>query len=252
VTPRACAWLLALAFVPGAQAQSRMESTSAEDIGWAIERGQCGRAVAHLNEGIVNEWVTHYLIGGTMFDEGLCVKPSWERAEQLYLLAYKAGRHDGVLRLIAGLAREGRDLGSALWWTQQQKLSMPADCQLPAEVHGDPERYVAALNAWPAGRLAACAYAVGVMANVLGDMHYSRGMRLSEVTGPVDVVFVPAQSKFEFDLQKVNADRSLRRGKERLMRRLVEAEQFALKRYIKPVDIDPTWQVTGRFVFAIR
>lgn len=222
------------------------------DIGWAIKQGKSAQAVASLNRGMANHWASHSLIGGAMFEDGACLEPNWERAERLYLRAYQAGQRAGVLRLIAGLAREGRDVGSAPWWTQQQKLSMRADCRTPAEVHGDPDRYVTALNAWQAQRLAACAYTVGVMARLLSDMHCTRDTRLLEVAGPVDVVFVPAQSKFEFDLQTVTAEGNLSIGKERLMRDLVEAEQLALKRYTKPADIDPAWRVTARFVFSIE
>jgi hypothetical protein len=114
-------------------------------------------AIGALNNGLAAAYPGVLLMAGTMFDEGLCLKPNWERAERLYLRAQKAGHRGGRLRLIAGLAAPGSDPAAALWWAQQENGPLPSPCPVPEMAAFDAERFVAELKLSSPQRVAACA-----------------------------------------------------------------------------------------------
>lgn len=243
--------------------ETRGEWLAVQSVAKAIAANDCAHAVDVMNGGLAARYPEMFIVAGTMFEEGICVKASWERAQPLYLEGAKAGHPGGFHRLVAGLAR--RDPGTALWWAQEARTPLPASCVTPDDVHADAERYVAALKAWPPGRFAACVYTAGVIAAVAGDVRYPSVAEASSLRGKVRMVFVPAESRFEWTTEDVEAldmpglhaaealvDRNTREMKDSFRRSLDETGARALKRYVRPDGIDPAWRVKVDFVFDLR
>lgn len=246
--------------------ETRSERDARDGVLGAIQAKDCARAVARLNEGLAARFPGFYLLAGTMYEEGICLKPNWERAEQLYRRGVQAGHKGGMYKLVSGLAHGPRDLGAALWWAQHADgATLPRDCLVPGWVHRDAESYAATLRSWPAGRLAACAYTAGVVATVAGDVEYPRSAIGFAMQGRVRMEFVPAHARFAWETSELQllplmgvvsgdalADRSSRAQKDTLRRELEEAGQRALKRYAMPPGIDPGWRVLSEYIFELR
>jgi hypothetical protein len=260
-----CAALLAL----NAGAASRPPETQAErdtvqGVRVAIQHKDCKLAVSRLNDGLANAYPDVFLMAGRMFEDGICVKPSWERAERLYQRADEVGHHGGLLRLVAGLAHQNRDPAAALWWAHKAGgLNLPQACRVP-HLALEPEVFVSTLKLWPAQRLQGCVYTAGVVALVAGDLDYPQTAFQFSVAGKVAMVFKPAEGKLGWrtvDIEMLPMyglvsgdqllDRDSRAVKASLERHLRELGERALRRYEKPAGIDPEWDVSMDFVFSI-
>lgn len=254
----------------GALAVERPEESTAEadtiaSVMHGFRHSDCKLAVSHLNRGLKARYPGIYVLAGSMYEEGLCLKANWEQAERMYLRAQEVGHGAGLLRLVAGLARGHRDIGAALWWAQQAKISLPADCRLGPAARADPEAFVRALQAWPAGRPQACAYVAGVMAFLVGDAEYPRSSLAMGFSGRVELQYTPADERMDWKTLEITehalygvssgdtvADRDSRKFRLQFEAALRDLGAQALKRFQRPPAVDPAWALRMVFVFDLR
>jgi hypothetical protein len=230
----------------------------------AISRRDCALAVRQLNAGLAKAHAELMLLAGAMYEEGVCLKPSWERALSFYEKAAAAGRPEAVARIAAGYAAPvgGRDAAASLWWALKAKTAMPAACAQVGNLADDPERFVAALKGWPTGQLGACVYAAAVMATIQGDVAAPDTAAAYGQQGKVRFSFVPEQGRIDIAEELsatppptgVVADATRRESDQRAARgalstRLRQVADRALKRYDRPAGIDPSWQSAITFAF---
>jgi hypothetical protein len=132
----------------------------------AIEARDCVAAVRELNLALAGSSAEAFLLGGAMFEQGLCLKQNGERAARLYLRAADAGASGARSHLAALYASPaaGPDKGAAIWWGLQAGLPLPKPCGVDSEVRANAERFAKVLNDWPAGMLDACVHVTGVLA----------------------------------------------------------------------------------------
>lgn len=268
---RALAALL-LALLAGASAavprpeESRAEADTISSVMLGFHHRDCAFAVKHLNSGLKARYPGIYVLAGSMYEEGLCLKASWEQAERMYLRAHEAGHGAGLLRLVAGLARDNRDIGAALWWVQRASGAvLPDDCRVGDAERADPEAFVRALRGWPAGRAEACAYVAGVMAFLVGDAEYPRSSIALGLTGRVELRYTPAVERMEWKTLEITeqalygvasgdtvADRRSRKFRQQFETAMNELGANALKRFSRPAGVDPAWLLRVEFVFDLR
>ena len=246
--------------------ETRAEQLAAGHVRAALEAKDCPRAVQHLKEGLAAKHPGLYLMAGTMYEDGLCVKADWERAKAFYQLGLDAGHRGGLFKLVAGLAHGPRDPAAALWWGQRAlAATLPGDCIVADWVHRDPESYVATLRAWPAGRLGACVYAAGVLSLVAGDMMYPPDALGLQIAGRVKMSFVPAEGRIDWTTTDLEIkppvgvvsgewlrDRQSRDARESLRRSLEQTGQRALRRFKAPTGIDAAWRPEMEYVFSLQ
>lgn len=247
--------------------ETRAEQLAAGSVRAALEARDCPKAVQHLKDGLSARHPGLYLIAGTMYEEGLCLKPDWERAQRYYQAGLEAGHRGGQFKIIAGLAHGPRDIAAALWWAQRGLPgAMPAPCLVEPAIHEVPERYVAALQSWPVGQVAACVYTAGVLAMITGDVQYPPDSMGLQLTGRVAMKFVPADSRIEWTTLETDRpppvgvvsgdwllDRQSRGARDSFRRHLDETGQRALKRFApRPPGIDPGWQSQVQYVFTLH
>jgi TPR repeat protein len=229
----------------------------------AIVKGDCTAAAAALNAGLAKQHAEIWMLAGVMFEEGLCLKANWPRALGFYERADGAGQSGAALRLAAGYATPaaGRDLAASLWWAARAKVALPAPCAQAVPLAGEPDRFVAALKAWPAGQVEACAYSGAVISAVMGDL-VDDGLAASlGLEGRVRIVFVPAQAQVELSDDLVPAgglvaDAATRDGEARaaraaLQQRLRAAADRALKRHARPAAVPASWRVEAEHVLKL-
>lgn len=256
------ALLLAAAATGAAADAMRPETTRAESewldgVHSALRHRDCPRVVSRLNDGLEKRYPEAYVMAGAMYEQGLCVKAQWDRAATMYQRALAAGHRGGHFRLVAGLAE--RNAPVALWWAQEaDRIRLPEACRVPAERHRDAEAFAAALQAWPAGRIPACAYLAGVIAAVSGEMEYPGDAIGELVSGAIRMQFSPAEGRIDWVPQELSQysvaqqqrDQPMRRQtSERLRAYAEEVGRRALARFPRPDGIDPSWQATMEFRF---
>ncbi|MCP5272439.1 MAG: hypothetical protein H6932_14610 [Burkholderiaceae bacterium] len=258
-----------LALVAGAASavqrpeQTREEREFLDAVHVALRHRDCAAVVQRLNDGLAAKLPDAFLMAGTMYEEGLCLKRSWERAAEHYGRAWSTGHTGGGYRMIAGLA--SREPGAALWWAQRVGQAMPAACRVPAEVHADVQAFVAALNAWPAGRLQACSHVAGVVATVIGEAEYPGEALGQMLEGSVQLRYRPAEARLEWQNLETRAlahggllrgeplqDRESRAARDRMRAALETLGQRALARYPRPEGIDPNWLIEVHYEFQLR
>lgn len=259
-----------LVWASGAQAQVMFLKPNVPEAEWlagvhsALNHRDCKLAVSRLNDGLEARYPDAYLMAGTMFEDGLCVKAQWERAASMYQRAHAAGRPTGMYRMVAGLA--SRDAPVALWWAQ--KLGAPAlpdFCRLAADVHGNAEAYAAALRVWPPGQLAACAYIAGVQAAVFGEIKHPSVALGRYVDGKVTMRFVPAAGSIDWRVDELEdilptpfeapAGRKARQSAEvsqDLHRYLETISRRALERFVKPPAFAMDGDIAAEMTFTSR
>jgi hypothetical protein len=219
-----------------------------------VEAKNCPNAVRALNSGLANGYPEVSLLAGAMYEEGICLKPDWNRAVDFYIKAHEGGQRDAAYRLASGYAAAvgGNDTAAALWWARQRGLV--AACSIP-EAGKDPDRFVEALQAWPKSLREACNYMVGVMATLAGDIQYPELARTYALNGSVHVSFLPSIPRLDVkgsgteaiqvsglvdgDLLRDRTVKSATNLFETAMRKVAER---ALKRYPQPAGIDPGWK----------
>jgi hypothetical protein len=265
--------LLVAALAAGAQAQqrkrtemTRAEGSALDSVLVALEHKDCRLAVDRLNEGLAKAYPGIFMLAGAMYEEGLCLKPDWARAERMYLRAHDAGHNDGLVRLVAGYAQGRRDPGAALWWAHRApRLYVPTDCKVGADDAADPDRFVAAVRGWPRDHLNACLYTIGVTARVIGEVDYPATALGFALSGNVQMVFNPSAGAIEWRTLRVQeqqllgvvagetlfdrGSRSAQRAFETHMRPIGER---ALKAFDRPAAVPEAWQVKIEFAFVLE
>lgn len=265
--------LLVAATAAGVHAQqrqrpemSRAESQALHGVLLALEHKDCRDAIDRLNSGLAKAYPGVFMLAGALYEEGLCLKPDWERAERMYLRAHEAGHNDGLVRLVAGYAQGGRDPGAALWWAQRApRLPVPADCRVGATESADPDRFVAAVRAWPRERLNGCLYVLGVTARVIGDVDYPSSAFGFGLAGSVQMQFNPSAGAIEWRTLHVEErqllgvvtgetlfDRSSRRAQRAFEDQMRAVGERALKAFERPAGVPEAWQVTMEFAFRLE
>jgi hypothetical protein len=252
-------------------AAQRPEVTMAEadtvaGVRTAMEHKNCGLAVSRLNEGLAAKMVDVYMLAGAMYEEGLCLKPNWERAAQMYLRADERGHGGAWMRLVSGYVYQMRDPASAIWWVSRRGgLGLPKPCLLPSGLWDDPEAIVATLRAWPGGLVDQCAYMAGVVAHVRGDVLFPQLAFELGMNGRVAMHFLPASGRIDWqtiELEELQIpglvdgdrlrDRSSRKARQVFEAHLREVGERALKRYARPEGLDSEWHVDHEFRFNIE
>lgn len=263
--------LLALGVAQAGAADSRKEPPSKPEsqaiaaIHDAMRAQDCTLAASRLNEALKRKFASAYLLAGTMYEQGVCLKPDWERASTLYQQAAAAGEPQGRLRLVAGLAAGNRDRAAAMYWAlEDQSLHLPAECEAGRDLRKDPDAYVAQLRTWPAGRLDACVYVAGVVSAIAGEIEYpSMGVAYS-IYGNYRMSFNPSSATIEWTEQELRLgdmlgastgdnvrDRDSGLIRQTLRRELEETSQRTLRRFTKPADVPTGWRFQQDFAFHI-
>lgn len=268
------AGLLALAVLlaaPAVQAAQRPDMSAHErdllgDVHKALQARDCKRAVERLNAGLARQFPDIYIMAGSMYEQGLCLSPNWERAERMYQLARSGGHGAGVLRMIAGYAHGRRDPASALWWAHQPGAELaPTFCRVDDAAAKDPDAFVAALRAWPAGRLAHCTYVVGVLAAISGEVEYPSVAQDYAMSANLTMDFVPsagtvAWSTVDVTLEETAGlvdgdamrDRNARSVQNSFRTYLSGVSDGVLARFARPDGIDPSWRAQQQYQFIFR
>jgi len=248
------------------RAQRGIAPTEAEKAVQAVmdtlARQDCPGAVSALNAGLQKSLPEVFTLAGGMYEQGVCLKPNWDRALSLYQRAEAAGHPGAAARIAAGFAAPvgGQDLGSALWWALRAKTPMPADCAAVAPLAADTSAFVAALNAWPAGQLGHCVYAAAVMAGIQAEAALPALAGLYGMSGGVRLVFWPAEGRVDInqDLQDLppaagrmadaatlaSEQQAARQAFSNLLRQLADR---ALARHTRPMGVPAAWRVEARF-----
>jgi hypothetical protein len=241
----------------------------------AVEARDCAGAVKALNAAMATDSAEAWLLGGSMYEQGLCLKPNVERAARLYTRAVEAGRAEARSRLagLYALPAAGPDKGAALWWALQAELPLPLPCQPPVEARGDADRFAAELGAWTAVRLEACVYVAGVLANL--DAEFVLGAD-KQAPDSVSIDFQPAAGRVDVALgyigQEGQQSRSvymttgngtsithardpspeqmrelqLQAGRRALAEQVDKVATDALRCYPRPAGIDAGWRIRLR------
>jgi hypothetical protein len=229
----------------------------------AMAKRDCTAAATALNAGLAKQHPEVWLLAGAMFEDGLCLKANWDRAVDFYQRADKAGQPNAALRLASGYATSagGRDLAAALWWAARGKVAQPAACASVATQAAEPDRFVAALKAWPAGQLDACAYAAAVMATVQGELVGDDLASSLGLEGRIRIAFVPAEGRIDIDddlaaAGGVTADAAVREAQARTMRTALQQQlravaDRALKRHAKPAAVPAAWRVDSEHLLRM-
>jgi len=233
----------------------------------AVRSGDCALAVKRLNAGLPAKYPDLLLMAGAMYEHGVCLKANWDRAARMYSLAHDVGHQAGAYRLVAGYALPGRQPSAALWWASKFKTSLlPEGCRSGVAVVDDVDSFTATLAAWPAARLQGCNYVVGVLAAVVGEMDYPAEALHFQLSGTVQMSFVPAQSALTWSTQEFDVvpftgvvdgdsvrDRSSSVLRKSFERRLDDLGKAALQRYPRPAEgVDPDWRMERRFEFDMK
>ena len=231
----------------------------------AVTKRDCAAAVAALNTGLGKQHAEVMMLAATMSEEGICLKPNWDRAVTFYQRALNAGQATAAARLAAGYASPigGRDKATALWWALRAKTSLPQDCNGVAPLVDDADRFVAALNAWPAGRLDACAYAAAVMAMIQGELGSPDVPAAYGVQGKLKLAFVPAEGKVDVadegieavaptGLQSAGTASDRNGGRKALLAYAKDVSDRALRRYERPTAVPPTWRAETELVLVSK
>lgn len=252
---------------PHAAAGTRSGSLAVDAIRGSIAARNCTQAVERLKSGLKNEYSEVFLLAGSMYENGICVKPDWARAMSFYVQAHEAGEEDGAARIAAGYAdpANGPDVAAALWWATRTRAFGPGACGIPKEATADPDRFVAELKTWPQARLSACNYYAGVLSTISAEVKYPDQAAAHAIGGDVKLRFLPGIPRI--DLQRgesreyemvgwVMAD-TLRDRKTSRMADGFEAElsrvaNRALQRYPQPKGIPADTVIEVKFTFGIQ
>ena len=221
----------------------------------AVARGDCVAAAASLNAGLAKAYPAVWMLAGAMYEDGVCLKANWDRALAFYQRADTAGHPGAAARVAAGYAASigGRDLAASLWWALRARTELPAPCAEVAPLAQDADRFIAALQAWPAGQLGACAYAGAVMSAVQGELAAPDLALGYGLEGTLKLTFVPAQARLDIDSEGLVAaatvqdaltrDADQRSARDALAQQLRRAADRTLKRHDKPAGVPAAWRV---------
>lgn len=274
---RASILLLLALVLPMAEAQvrNRLYQQSGEaivdEVRYLIAARDCGAAVKQLKVGLDEARPEVALLAGSMYENGICVKRSWDQAISFYVQAYDGGLLEAAERLAAGYAdpAQGPDIAAALWWSLRGRIALhfsgSTGCAVGVEAEQDPERFVAALRSWDLARLALCNYIAGVVSAVTADVKYPRRVQASGMRGEATLRFLPAVPRIdlkqgpegEFRLSgwrdgDAAREREAGPAAEGFEAAFRESARRALRRYPQPAGIPAGLQVMARYVFVIE
>lgn len=259
LSPLVLGLLAAQACAEPDQYARRADLAAADSVLLHVEHKDCPGAVKALNKGLAAKHPSVLLMAGSMFEQGLCVKPDWDKAAGYYQHAHEAGNREALPRLISGYAEKNRDPGAALWWLAKN-TRLPAPCRSASHLANDPDAFVAELNKWPKGQLAACVYTGGVMMRVAGDVEFPGRGALHGVFGDAHMHFVPATGTITWtatgtgrlamtrDVQVGEDERSV--FNDTFLKHVRTVSDRALKQFDKPEGIDAAWAVDTTFSFT--
>lgn len=240
---------------------TEIETEALERVLMFVEHKDCAGAVKALNKGIADKYPNVMLLAGSMFEAGICVKPDWDKAAGFFQLAHAAGQQKARPRLISGYAEKNRDPGAALWWLAKHG-GMPAPCAAADHLVDDPDAFVAALNKWPKGQVAACVYTGGVAMRVAGDIEFPGRGPEQGVFGDAHMHFVPSAGTITWtagSTGRISTVRVEQAGddeggvfKHTFLKHMRAVSERALKQFTRPEGIDPTWVIDTKFSFTYQ
>ena len=241
-----------------------------DSIEQMIAEGHCVPAVDALKAGLAAKKPEVMLLAGTMYDEGLCVKPNWDRAAAFYMRAQDFRQRFALERLVAGYARPGRDNGMALYWAAQSPahMGLPRECVPAADPLKDPDGFASGIDKMPPAVFQSCVYTAGVVAQIFSETSYPPLALEWNVTGNILMVFDPAANTVDWQADTLNvpdtAPSGIRNGaddlvqnpravKNSLVNYLKGKSDFALKRFARPStwELDRTFRLKREIVFSI-
>lgn len=274
---RASILLLLALVLPSAEAQvrNRLYQQSGEaivdEVRYLIAARDCAAAVKQLKVGLDEARPEVALLAGSMYENGICVQRSWDRAVTFYVQAYDGGLPEAAERLAAGYAdsAQGPDVAAALWWSLRGRIALhfsgSTGCAVGTEAEQDPDRFVAALRNWDPARLAICNYIAGVVSAVTADVKYPRRVQASAMQGEATLRFLPAVPRIdlkqgpegEFRLagwRDGDAAREREAGPaaEGFEAAFRDSARRVLRRYPQPAGIPDGLQVMARYVFVVE
>jgi hypothetical protein len=248
--------------------EKRFARAAVRDVLDRIDARDCPGAIKKLNAGMAEKYPGIALLAGSMYENGVCLKQSWDSAMRYFVIAHRGGEEAAAYRLAAGYASPlaGPDPAAALWWIRQSRISSLAPrCLVDPPAATDSDLFIAALQKWTPARLAACNYVVGVMATVAGETQYPTRAYEAVLDGTLRIVFTPALPKIDVTTEETT-ERIMPGG--RTGREIAErtAPQFtgaferdarknaerALARYPQPAGIDPGWQEPMKLIFTMQ
>lgn len=261
---RVCTGLLTICvaaalWLPSGAAQA--ESTPMEQLDSAIREGNCQRVGDLLNAHLRDGNRELLILAGVLFEDGICLKPSWPRAEDLYQRAAAQGHTQAALRLVAGYAsaQAGPDVGASLWWSSRTGLGALAGCPLPAQ-SGGAEAFVEELKSWHSAELARCVYLTAVMARIRAELFFPpRAGRIAE-EGVVHLIFRPALGEFTGKIEgnvgrgfsaSWTIDGEQPRFRSVLLAHVREVSLAAIRRFPRPANLPDDLAVQMDLVFRL-
>lgn len=244
-----------------AQPNTGLDSVAASRVVERIEAQDCPGAVRVLNEVLPGGETAVLVLAGAMFEEGICLKANWERAVRLYTRASEAGSPLARWRLAAGYgsAAAGPDVGLTLWWSHRAEV-LPPPCRVAGFADTmDADRFVAAVNAWPAGQAAACAWVGAVWAGLHAAARYDASLQRLQFAGRVRVTFDPAASRFLAEEMESSSDRrEWRAGDDdpsRVATPIGALQGFSarsVRKAVRPAVVPEGLKSSAEFVFRLR
>lgn len=264
-----CGVALALAVSPllaGAAAwvQQARDADAVSAVWTYIRHKDCPGAVRELNAGVARQYPGVLLLAGAMFEDGVCLKANWPKALDFYQRAHESGHPRAAARIASGFAAPvgGPDKAAALWWALRSGTALPGACRQAAPFVDDADRFVQALQSWPASTLDACAYVAGVITTIWGDMDFSSRAALYGIKGAVTLSYLPAQGRVDVATDRLEfvqlqglvdgdavRDRASGKFKSEFAQDVQAAADRALRRYARPAVLDESWKVDLLFTF---
>lgn len=257
----------ALLFANCAWAEPKIQPLDAREtrrVQAYLDSKDCPGAVQAVKEGVKARQPDVLLLAATMMEEGICMQADWKKAVNLYDMAYQAGNAPAWYAMVAALAVDGRDNGSALWYAAQRSTSLPSYCFPKADPVKDPDGFNAELERMPPKVFKACVYMVGVTQELIGHLQFPPDALYHGLQGNLKWTFVPSSGTvswtFEQTADAVEGNRSMGRAqfdderqiKKSLLNYVTGKSNFALARYTRPEGIDPSIVLHGALVFSIE
>ena len=232
-----------------------------------VQARDCASAVARLTEGLAQNYPEVNMLAGAMFENGVCVKPDWDRAVGFYSNAFDGGQTAAMYSLMTGFAapEHGPDMAAALWWANRPNNEFTSKgCNVSAANRGDPDRFVEELRAWPQRQIALCNYLIGVMGTMIGEMRYPTKAARFGLVGTLKVCFEPAVPRIDIKTEEtreaaiggwvdgnVMEDRKSRDVKGSFEASMRQIADRALKRYPQPAGIAPDMVIEMPLRFGV-
>ncbi len=241
-----------------------------EYINRLLKASNCKGAIEEIKEGIKSKQPDVLLLAGTLYEEGVCLAPNWEKAVGLYMLADDAGNKSAAFRLIAGYARADRDNGLALWWTAKSRFKdqFPKPCIPASHPDDNPDGFNDELGKMPAALFQGCVYLVGVVGEMRAQFMFPQIAADQGMSGTVTMAFVPSSGRIfwrqdilnvrepgiqRYHFSKVEDKNDPRMTNNYLLSYLRGKAEYALSRYRGPAaGLDPAYVYRTQFTFTFE